>query len=127
MATIPTPVNKPTKAEFLTEKSNDAPSCQIPTAISTQGSNYSYSWNGPLVFVVPIDNMLQKDVPQSIQAQLLYGYHYSRIARHTTQGGMYDTMRREVYWPQMASDLYSTVINCHECARNRAKGAETDT
>lgn len=32
---------------------------------------------------------------------------------------MYDSKRRELYWPYMANEVYKKVGTCHECAIKR--------
>lgn len=32
---------------------------------------------------------------------------------------MYYTLRREYYWPHMASDAFTTIRNCASCAATR--------
>lgn len=52
-------------------------------------------------------------------------YYYQRLAGHPSERSRCDTMRREVYWPHMASSVYTTVNDCVQCACNRANKKQT--
>lgn len=45
--------------------------------------------------------------------------HYHLLAGHSGQRRMYDTMRRDYYWPHMANDVAEIINQCQSCARNR--------
>lgn len=41
------------------------------------------------------------------------------MAGHAGQRKLYDSMRRELYWPHTTKDFYTTVCHCSACAQNR--------
>lgn len=63
---------------------------------------------------------LQKLVPQSLQQWIFALPHYPPLASHTKQRSMYDTMRWDRFWHNMANDVYNTISNCKSCVRNRS-------
>ena len=108
-----------TPQEFLEEQSKD-PYCQSQKEkTELDNSKFKYDHNGFLVRRSSIDGALQKVVPKSLQARLLYLAHYPRLAGHPGAIRMYYTLRREYYWPMMASDVYNTVKECSSCASVR--------
>ncbi|CDF32918.1 unnamed protein product [Chondrus crispus] len=58
-------------------------------------------------------------VPTRLRPRVLYLAHHPRLAGHPGATRMYYTLRREYYWPHMASDAFSTVRNCTSCAATR--------
>ncbi|CDF40971.1 unnamed protein product [Chondrus crispus] len=68
----------------------------------------------------PLDGTLQRVVPKRLGAKVLYLAHPPRLARHPGGTRMYDTLRREYYWPHMANNVYSTVRNCQSCSATRS-------
>ena len=60
-------------------------------------------------------------VPQTLRARILSLAHYPKLAGHPGQTRMYYTLRRGYYWPHMAADVFDTVRNCHQCAKNRIR------
>lgn len=53
----------------------------------------------------PIDEALQMLVPQSLRQQSLNTLHHAPLSGRSKQHCMYDTMRRDYYWPNMARNL----------------------
>ena len=47
--------------------------------------------------------------------------HYAVIAGHSGQTRMKHTIQQTYYWPQMATDVMSTVRSCPNCAKNRIR------
>lgn len=82
--------------------------------------DYSYNFDGMVVRAFFIDGAIQKVVPWSWKAGSLHAYHYPRLAGYYVERSMYDNMRREVYWPHMANDVYKIVKNCCKWAQNEA-------
>ena len=60
-------------------------------------------------------------VPKALRARILSLAHYPKLAGHPGQTRMYYTLRRSYYWPHMAADIFDTVKNCHQCAKNRIR------
>lgn len=83
-------------------------------------SCYSYSHDGILVRKTHVDGALQKVVPATLRARILYLSRYLALAGHTQDKCVYDTMRKDFYWPHMRKDVYTLVNECHSCAQNRS-------
>lgn len=60
---------------------------------------------------------------------ILYLAHYLPIAGHPVQRGMYDTHRRDFFWPHMANNVQEAIAYCSTCAKewNRIPWQETST
>lgn len=74
-----------------------------------------------MVYIVPIDGEVQKFVPRSLKEFILYAHQYLRLPGHSAERSMNDTMQREVYWPHMANDVFTTVNDLRDCAPNTEK------
>lgn len=57
-----------------------------------------------LTWVALIDGAVYKGVPKSLRAQLLYQSHFKTLAGHPGEIRIYDTMRRDYYWPHTEFD-----------------------
>lgn len=62
--------------------------------------------------MAPMDGAVQKFVPSSLQARLLYYSRYATMADHRGKRRKEDTMQREYYWPQVANEVYTTKRDC---------------
>ena len=60
-------------------------------------------------------------IPHALKARVLHIYHYARLAGHPGGRKLYNTIKRDMYWPAMAIDCYATVRRCSTCAKNRIK------
>ena len=60
-------------------------------------------------------------VPVSLQPRLLMLAHQPQVAGHPGGRKMYQTLRRQYYWPGLALDCYQTVRSCAHCARERIR------
>lgn len=74
--------------------------------------------HGFLVRQVRVSRALQKYVPVTLHAYLLYLSHYPTLARHHREQRMYDTMRRHFFWSHMANDVHRTEEDWSSCAQN---------
>ena len=74
---------------------------------------------GILVRVSPLDDSNQVIVPESLRPRLLANGYYAAVSGHPGGRRMYETMRKKFYWPSMSMDVYTTVLQCDKCARNR--------
>lgn len=88
-------------------------------AIGETNSSFHVARNGILTRVSLLDNAAHKVVPASMQRQVLKCFHYSLLAGHPGARRMYDSIRREFYWPHMANDVYQVVKESNSCARMR--------
>ena len=69
--------------------------------------------------ISPIDGAIQRLVPENLRQRILKMAHYPRLAGHPGSRRMYDTLRRDFYWPNMANDVATLVRNCTSCAKVR--------
>lgn len=60
-------------------------------------------------------------LPPSLRPRALHLMHHVPTAGHPGQTKMYANMRRQFYWPHMATDIFTTVRDCASCARERVK------
>lgn len=125
IANVPNPPTEPSTAQFLTEQSKDLFCLLLPSTVVTPSYNYSYSRNELFAFVAPIKRPLLKLVPRFLQARLLHAYRCPPLVGHQAERNMYNTVRRKVYWPRMAIDVYTMVNNCFYRTYSRAKMMQT--
>lgn len=45
---------------------------------------------------------------------ILYLAHHLTLAGSSGERRVYDTFRREFYWPKMSTDVYDTVLHCQK-------------
>eukprot|EP00171_Calliarthron_tuberculosum_P022587 IDg22587t1 len=60
-------------------------------------------------------------IPEVLQLRLLHLAHYPQVSGHPGGRKMYQTMRKQFYWPGMALSCYQAVRACPACARERIK------
>ena len=60
-------------------------------------------------------------IPHSLKQRVLHIHHYSRLAGHPDGRKLYQSIRKDLYWPALAVDCYVTVKRCPTCAKNRIK------
>ena len=58
-------------------------------------------------------------IPQTLKPRVLYISHHSKLAPHPGGRKMYATLRRFLYCPSMAVDVYAVPRNGVSCAKNR--------
>ena len=108
--------------EMLVEQSRDE-YCQWARRqmdLSTS-SPFAIDQHGVLIRRSPLDGTLQVVVPESLRRRLLDIAHNPPISAHPGRSRMYQTLRRDFYWPSMTVDIHFVVENCESCARNRIK------
>ena len=98
--------------EFLRAQAEDAFCRFAAETVGTPSSKFDIDRYGFLVRKSPLDGTLQRVVPTRLRPWVLYLAHHPRLAGHPGAMCMYYTLRREYYWPHMASDAFSTVRNC---------------
>lgn len=82
----------------------------IPYGVSSQG------YLGRLVRSFP-----QIVVSHSLQSRVQHLSHFSKITAHPGARRLYMTLRRDLYWPALVLDCYTTVKACTHCDRERVK------
>lgn len=112
-----TNATSPILAEFITAHSADEFCQNFARRLDQAGTEFTLEKEGVLVRCTPIDGALQKPVPQSLRHCLLNLSHDPSISGHPGQRCMYDTMRKDYFRPNMASNVYRTVNNCYSCAK----------
>lgn len=55
----------------------------------------------------------------SIHRRLFHLCNYLILSGNPGKRLMYDSMRTDLYWLYIASDLYATVLDCQPCAQKR--------
>ena len=108
--------------EMLSEQSCDE-YCQWARRqmdLSTE-SPFAIDQHGVLIRRSPLDGTLQVVVPESLRRRVLDIAHHPPISAHPGRSRMYQTLRRDFYWPSMTVDIHFTVDSCDACARNRIK------
>ena len=105
--------------EFLRAQAGDAFCRFAAKTVGTPSSKFDIDRYGFLVRKSPLDGTLQRVVPTQLRPRVLYLAHHPRLAGPPGATPMYYTLRREYYWPHMASDSFSTVRNCTSCAAIR--------
>ena len=108
-----------TVEELIAEQAKDEYCRSVAESVGKRSSSFAYDRNGVLVRKSRLDGTLQKVVPESLRARILYLSHYPRLAGHPGGTRMYYTMRRDFYWPLMANDVHATVRDCESCAKTR--------
>ena len=109
--------------EMISEQSSDD-YCQWARRnmdIAQGNSPFAINQHGVLVRKSKLDGSLQIIVPTTLRARLLDIAHSAPIAGHPGRAKMYQTLRRQFYWPSMTVDIHHQVENCKSCAMNRIK------
>ena len=97
--------------EFLREQARD-PYCQErmkKLGSEEEGAVFEIDQFGILCRSAKLDGAMQKVVPKTLRDRLLYLSHFPRLAGHPGQSTMYKSLRRQIFWPLMASDVYQMV------------------
>ena len=110
--------------EFLAAQKDDAYCRDTAQTVGQPGSAFNFDRDGILVRRSTLDGSIQKVVPDSLRSTILSLAHDSPAAGHPGAIKMYETMRRFLYWPLMASDVYDYVRGCASCARVRGTAAQ---
>ena len=97
--------------EFLRAQAEGAFCRFTAETVGTPNSKFDIDRYKFLVRKSPLDGTLQRVVLTRLRPQVLYLAHHPRLAGHPGATRMYYTLRREYYWPHMASDAFSTVRN----------------
>ncbi|CDF38306.1 unnamed protein product [Chondrus crispus] len=106
-------------ANFLREQADDAFCRAAADTVGEPNSKFDVDRYGFLVRKSPLDGTLQRVVPNRLRPRVLYLAHHPRLAGHPGGTRMYYTLRREYYWPHLASDAFATVRNCTSWAATR--------
>lgn len=100
----------------MTEQAKDALCRRVAGTVRTPSFCYSYDLHGILISTAPINSATQTVVASLLRPRLFYLAHYPNLAGHPGECCMYNTMKRELYRPYVASDVYMTVADRFECA-----------
>ena len=97
------------------------PTCINIRSQLEEGVSLPYRTNskGLLTSLSPWDDREQIFVPPPLRAKALALAHYPAVAGHPGSTRMYQTLRREFCWPNMALDTHECVRNCTRCAKER--------
>jgi len=58
-------------------------------------------------------------LPKSLRERVLTLEHHATVAAHRGMNRMYYTMRKASYWPEMVTDIHTTITKCTTCAKTR--------
>lgn len=103
--------------QFLAAQSIDDFWRNAATQLDQPENEYTHNNGEGLVRHALIDGALQKFLQQSLQKRHLNVSHHHTPFCHPRQRPMYDTLQRDYYWSNMASNLYKTVSTCRSCAK----------
>ena len=84
-------------------------------------SPFAMDQHSMLIRKSPLDGSLRVVVPETLRERLLDIAHNPPISAHPGRSRMYQTLRRDFYWPSMTADIHFTVDRCDACARNHNK------
>ena len=104
---------------FIREQKEDPYCREMAAEVGRVGSQFDVDENGVLCRRASTDQALQRVVPRTLRRAILYHAHYPCTAGHPGARKMYDTLRRQYYWPHQATDVYVLVERCPECRKNR--------
>lgn len=107
-----------TIADFLHHQAADLYNKQASFIVGKPNAEYAIDKNDLVLRFAPVHGAVPILIPQALQYRLLCHSHNPVIARQTNQQHMYDSMRREFYWPHMINIVYTTVRNCNAYAQN---------
>lgn len=105
----------PTLEERLSAQNIDAYWDKIQQTVGTPGLSLHFDKNGLLERLSPIDGTVQNDVLHSMRPVTLKLDHDATLSGPQEECQMYDTIRREYVWPNMSTDVYSTVRHYQDC------------
>jgi len=105
--------------ELIAEQGEDVMCQQFVEQTQKPHSPFKMQANGLLVRQSPKDGAIQTVIPETLQPRVLYLAHYPLLAGHPKSTKMYETMRRQYYWPRMMEDVTQTAKDCRECAEAR--------
>ena len=108
--------------EMLAEQAVDS-YCQhaLRQIYEYRDSPFAHDQHGVLVRRAALDGRLQIVVPSTLRKRLLRIAHRAPVTAHPGRSKMYETLRRDFYWPSMSVDIHHVVEDCDTCARNRGK------
>lgn len=109
-------------AEIITVQSSDADCHADFTSAGEPITHFNIESVSVLVRITPLEGASQQLAAAFLRACFLPHCHYSLLARHHGECQMYNSMIKEMYWPHMTYDVYTTVLDCRYRAQNCARG-----
>ncbi len=103
--------------EYIEEQASDA-WCRLIGAIVDAGPTTRLK-RDDRGLLVRIDLSHQVGVHPALRSRVLHLAHYPRLSGHPGTTRMYQTLRREFYWPSTALAVLRTVRSCSHCAKER--------
>lgn len=111
----------PTLEELIVEQAHDGYCKASSLHIGHSHSEFHTNQRGLLVPKSVVSESIQIVATKALRMRILYLAHYPPIAGHPGTRRMYDTLRRNFYWPHMANDVYTTVAQCASCVKNGSR------
>jgi hypothetical protein len=93
--------------------------CKRQLATAPRTGLHDLDKDGLLIRIAPSDESHQTVVPYSLVPRLLYLEHYPAASGHPGAHCMFQTILRTFFWRKKIEDIYETVRQCEDCARNR--------
>lgn len=107
-----------TSAEFLKAQSVDIFFRKGAKQEGFIGIDFSQNSRGVVIMLAPVDEAVQKLIPQSVRQRILYLFYYPLLAVRLRKRQTYIIMRSNRYRSNIAQDVYHSVCSCHSCVRS---------
>ena len=102
------PIFEPiTTEELLTSQLSDAFCVSVRRRLN-EGVVLPFGFNDESVLCRYVSHE-QIVIPQALKERVLHIHHYSRLAGHPGGRKLYQSIRKDMYWPALAVDCYTTV------------------
>lgn len=105
--------------EFINAQAADEICQTAAKKLRKAGTDITINKERVLVRRAHTDGAAQLLVPLSLRQRVLALSHYPQLSGHPDQRPMYDAMRRDCFWPDVALDVYKTI----SCCKGRAKSS----
>lgn len=112
-----------TLAEFVTVQFTKAECRAVFTVIGKPNNCFNLDGYWVLVRASFLNSVLQQVVPASLHLHFIHHCHYFHLAGHPGKGRMYESMRKELYWPIWNTTSTQQYVTADSACRNvrRAK------
>lgn len=91
--------------------------------VGTPKSAFNLNQQGVLIRRANLDGAIQLIALKSLRGHILRLTNHPLLAGRPGGRWMYETLRRHVFWPHIAADVYSTLKTCQRCPKMQTKFA----
>jgi Integrase zinc binding domain len=105
--------------ELMKEQTLDEYWQKVIKECQVNGADHFVDECGLIVRTDPNIERLQVCVPESLRERATTLAHYQKLESHPCSTRMYQTMRRDIFWPSMSWDVQEFVRLCNSCAKKR--------